>query len=197
MKNSIYILGFLLRHGPLHGYAIKQLIAEDAAHFAKIKLPSIYYHLEQLRRKGMVDSSQEQSGNRPDRLVYTISEAGRNFFTQALRQTMGVTYQSEFQIDALFYFGDFLDQDQQLQQEFIQGLLKRKQKIEKRLGCIENVQAERKQHFPEFVHVFVDAIFSHHILHARAEAEWLQEVTQKMEQRWQSSPPGRQVSKKK
>ena len=59
----------------LHGYKIKQLIAERALDFAHIKLPTIYYHLEKLQAKGFVTSEIEKEGKRPDRFDYTITES--------------------------------------------------------------------------------------------------------------------------
>lgn len=46
MKVPFYILGLLMRYGPQHGYNIKQLVSDGISDFAKIKLPTIYYHLK-------------------------------------------------------------------------------------------------------------------------------------------------------
>ncbi len=43
---GLYILGIIKRHGPIHGYDIKQILDEHVSDFVHIKLPNIYYHLK-------------------------------------------------------------------------------------------------------------------------------------------------------
>ena len=48
----LYILGFLLRYGPQHGYQIKKLISEQMADFTSIKLPPSTTTWRKWRPKG-------------------------------------------------------------------------------------------------------------------------------------------------
>ena len=111
MKIPIYILGFLKRYGPLHGYRLKGLIGEMVSDFTQIKLPAIYYHLEKLEKKGLVYSEKEQDGKRPERSVYAITKTGEEEFSRMLVVSMDSLYRPEFDIDSSLYFFDSLDKD--------------------------------------------------------------------------------------
>ena len=63
MTVPIYILGFLMRFGSMHGYKLKQLISRQVADFTQIKLLSIYYHLEKMEKKEIIWSWQYNEGN--------------------------------------------------------------------------------------------------------------------------------------
>lgn len=187
MKVALYILGMLIRYGSQHGYAIKQLISEDAEHFANIKLPTIYYHLEKLLKEELVSMSQEQSGNRPDRSVFSITSKGKKQFYNILRETLEVEYRSEFSIDGVFYFGDFIDHEKELQGKLSEGLLNRREKIDHKLAKMKEHRNEIYQRIPKDMHVFVDIILSHHLLHCETEKKWVNETLKLVEKRWQAA----------
>ena len=77
-------LGILTR-GEATGYEIKKLFEEGGyQHFVEASFGSIYPALNQLTRDGLVDVRAEAQEKRPDRKVYSITQAGRSQFLAAL-----------------------------------------------------------------------------------------------------------------
>jgi DNA-binding PadR family transcriptional regulator len=171
MKVPFYILGLLMRYGPQHGYNIKQLISEGIADFAKIKLPTIYYHLEKLAEKGYVDSNIEKDSNRPERIVYSITDSGIAYFNSLLNKILHENYAIEFDFDGALYFHSFADSNSIIknlntQEEFIQNKLKE---------LINNKETAVNKLLPEYK-VYCESIFNHHIYHLEAELKWINDT---------------------
>jgi DNA-binding PadR family transcriptional regulator len=77
-------LGILTR-GEATGYEIKKLFEEDGyQHFVEASFGSIYPALNQLTRDGLVEVRAEAQEKRPDRKVYSITQAGRSQFLASL-----------------------------------------------------------------------------------------------------------------
>ncbi len=71
------ILG-ILEFKPVHGYELKRVLEEGIANFWPVKLPAIYPSLHRLEEEGLVAHRTEATlEGRPDRKVYTLTEAGR------------------------------------------------------------------------------------------------------------------------
>ena len=158
MKVPLFILGFLTRQGPLHGYRIKQLITEEASDFAQIKLPTIYYHLEQLQKKEYVTSRKEKEGKRPDRFVYDITSKGKKHFKELLNTSLSALYKAEFDLDAALFFKDALDT------KMLSEALKSHEQYLK--IAVKEIKKHREETaVPEEVKSMVKAIFSHHLVH--------------------------------
>lgn len=70
------ILGFL-REQPLSGYDLKTLCFDhDAQHFWTADQAQIYRTLERLQRAGFVSARVRRQRSRPDRTVYSLTQAG-------------------------------------------------------------------------------------------------------------------------
>lgn len=77
-------LGILTR-GDATGYEIKKLFDDDGyQHFVEASFGSIYPALSRLTQEGLVLVREELQEKRPDRKVYSITEAGRAAFRGAL-----------------------------------------------------------------------------------------------------------------
>lgn len=74
------LLGFL-QYDPKTGYELKQTMDKSTNHFWHAKQSQIYSTLKQLEIDGLVVSHSEPQESRPDRRVYTITDAG----TQAMQ----------------------------------------------------------------------------------------------------------------
>lgn len=175
MKVPFYILGLLMRYGPQHGYNIKQLVSDGIADFANIKLPTIYYHLEKLAEKGYVDSNVEKDGNRPERIVYSITDAGVTHFNSLLKKILNENYSVEFNFDGALYFHTFTDnktiiKNLKLQEEYIQNKLK--EVIIHKESAISNLQPEYRP--------YCKSIFNHHIYHMETELKWISETIKEL-----------------
>lgn len=77
-------LGILTR-GDATGYEIKNLFQEDGyQHFVEASFGSIYPALNRLTEEGLVSVRAEAQEKRPDRKVYSITQAGRTAFIASL-----------------------------------------------------------------------------------------------------------------
>lgn len=166
----LYILGLLLRYGPQHGYQIKKLLGEQLEDFTQIKLPTVYYHLEKMEASGLIRAHCDKEGARPEKTVYCISEAGSDKFKELLEQTLLIKYRPTFDVDATFYFSDYLDNN-----KFIESLTQHKDNLKKTLDYLELHHNETIQYIPEEYKISTDIIFEHHILHYQAELSWAEQ----------------------
>lgn len=164
-----YILGFLIRFGPQHGYRLKQLLSENAADFTRIKLPTIYYHLEKMQQTGLVTVSEEREGHKPERAVYEITEAGRKEFERLLIMLLNHPCEFVFEQDAVLYFHEALQTE-----VVIASLTKQKEKTERIIEHIEEHQTEALPHMALEFQKKAQLIFAHHLLHYQAELKWIQ-----------------------
>ena len=71
----------LLHDRPLYGYEIKQLIEAHMGDWTSIAFGSIYFALDKLAEDGLAEKvAVEQSGSRPSRSVYQITQTGKAEF---------------------------------------------------------------------------------------------------------------------
>lgn len=94
----------LLTRGEATGYEIKKQFEEGGyRHFAGASFGSIYPALGRLTAEGLVSVRDELQDKRPDRKVYSITEAGRARFLEALmRPPKGDRHRSPFAFAMLF-----------------------------------------------------------------------------------------------
>ncbi len=97
------ILG-LLEQGPMTGYELKTLwFDRTIAHFWSSDHTQIYRTLDKLAEQGLVDSHIEYQDERPNRKVYTITEAGRVEFKKWLgTEQPPATVRDAFMIQLFF-----------------------------------------------------------------------------------------------
>lgn len=171
MKFQFYLLGFLARFGPLHGYKLKQLISKQVSDFAQIKMPSIYYHLDSLEKKGFVDSKREQEGKRPERTVYSITESGKDKLKKLFFKILKQEYRPEFLIDGTLFFNEIADP-----KALTAALQAQLVSVEESLDYIHAHQKEVHQNVPEEFLKISGLIFLHHQMHFETEKKWLKKV---------------------
>src|SRR2546429_2258067 len=71
------ILGLLAFWGPLSGYDIKRLFDHILSAMWAAAHSQIYKELRRMKELGWVEMEREEQESRPDRKVYTITQAGR------------------------------------------------------------------------------------------------------------------------
>jgi PadR family transcriptional regulator, regulatory protein AphA len=77
----------LLTRGDATGYEIKKQFEEGGiGHFAEASFGSIYPALSRLTDEGLVSVREEPQDKRPDRKVYSITDAGRTRFLETLNR---------------------------------------------------------------------------------------------------------------
>ena len=81
-------LGILTR-GDATGYEIRKLFEDGGyQHFVEASFGSIYPALNRLTEEGLVSVREESQEKRPDRKVYSITQAGRTTLIGTLMKTM-------------------------------------------------------------------------------------------------------------
>lgn len=76
----LFVLGTLARQGPMHGHQIRRVAQVDRTElWTDIKVGSVYAALSRMASEGAITVSRsERVGNRPERTVYEITDAGRD-----------------------------------------------------------------------------------------------------------------------
>ncbi len=68
----------ILALGDATGYEIKKMVAEGSfSFFSEASYGSIYPALTKLTTEGLIECRQESQSNRPDKKIYSLTEAGR------------------------------------------------------------------------------------------------------------------------
>ncbi len=82
------LLGFLDCDHPWTGYDLKTVMDQSTANFWHAYHSQIYTTLRHLEEEGLVVSKIEEQDDRPDRRLYTITEAGRRDLLDWLSQPL-------------------------------------------------------------------------------------------------------------
>ncbi|MCR3758273.1 PadR family transcriptional regulator [Clostridium felsineum] len=175
MKVQLYILGLLMRYGPKHGYSIKQIVSDNIAAFAKIKLPTIYYHLDKLSEKAYINSVIQKDGNRPEKTVYSITDLGVNYFNSLLNKILAENYSLEFDFDGVLYFSDFANKN-----DIIINLNRQKEYIENKLKELIVTKDNTLNNLLPDYRIYCISIFNHHIYHLQTELKWINETLKEL-----------------
>ena len=172
----LYILGFLLRYGPQHGYQLKKLLAEQMADFTDIKLPTIYYHLEKLEAAGLITAREDREGSRPEKRIYAVAPAGEERFRQLLSQTLELEYRPTFDVDAALYFSDHVEPV-----DFLAALQGHAANLRESLTRLREHREQVLLCIPAGMRTSAELIISHHELHYQAELDWAGQAIEKLE----------------
>jgi len=124
------------------GYEIKKHFEQSFAHFFVAGYGSIYPALSELTRVGMVSCQDVAQDKRPDKKVYSITEAGRAQLGVALAQTPPRhKVRSEFLV--LMYFAHLMTVER-----LAEVLDERVRDIDGMLACIDNAFEDQGQRSP-------------------------------------------------
>ena len=164
MDRELLLLG-LLRHGGLHGYRLNEFINRDLAYCTDLKKPTAYHLLGKMAERGwIIETDEQQEGNRPPRRVFQITEAGEAMFQTLLRENLAAHTPTRFTGDIGIAFMDALPPEEQA------ALL-----AERRAGL--TAELESLQHTPENAHRgSLALLITHQIRHLTAELAWLDEI---------------------
>lgn len=174
----LYILGFLLRYGPQHGYQIKKRMSEQMADFTNIKLPTIYYHLEKMERDGLISAEELREGLRPEKRVYQITPEGKERFLSLLRQTLELEYRPTFAVDGALFFSEYVEVG-----DLVSALECHAANLREALERLRTHKVQTLGSIPEGMRMAAELIFTHHELHYQAELDWAERAVTNMEGR--------------
>ena len=99
----------VLAFGDASGYEIKKQLEEGPlAHFYRAGFGSIYPALGKLSEEGLVTCTETAQEGRPGKKTYSLTSAGREAFTRALRKKPA---EDRIRSESLFmlFFGNFLE----------------------------------------------------------------------------------------
>jgi DNA-binding PadR family transcriptional regulator len=97
--NRLFVLASLAAHGPLHGHAIRRQAEEDRTElWSEVRPGSLYPALHRLQAEGLIAPVRtEQTGKRPARTVYELTEEG----SRELRILWEQAFEDELQPEAI------------------------------------------------------------------------------------------------
>lgn len=89
MHKTLLILG-LLRNGPIHGHELHRIVRLHGELYADLKKANLYYLLERLAKDKYLSVEVETGtrGKRGERLVYSLTDKGRAYFNELLREVI-------------------------------------------------------------------------------------------------------------
>lgn len=100
----------VLTLGDATGYDIKKRFEHSFRHFMAVSQAAIYPALRELNEAGLVTCTRVEQADRPARKVYSITEAGRQSFVDALVATPP-RHEVRSSFIALVFFGHMLPHD--------------------------------------------------------------------------------------
>ena len=113
-KPATMLLG-LIYEKPLNAYEIiKRLNYMNVKWWFNIADSTVYSTLKTLEKRGYISGTVEKVGNMPDRTVYSISDTGKDKFTDALKASvLQFSYDTNIFSIAAFFLGVFAPDEQQ------------------------------------------------------------------------------------
>jgi DNA-binding PadR family transcriptional regulator len=125
------ILG-LLNYDSMTGYDIKKMFDESINNFWAASLSQIYRELGTLENKGYLTSVIQQQHDRPDKRIYSITEAGKTEFRYWITnfpQSLSKETRDEFTLR--IFFGSYLSKEELIKQfqRFINEKLKHMEEL--------------------------------------------------------------------
>ena len=103
------LLGFL-NYRPMTGYELKQYFDQSIHHFWNASLSQIYPTLSRMAEEGLLTMRIEYQENRPNRKVYSITDAGREELQRWLREPIDLP-QMRLAFLIQVFFGGNLDKE--------------------------------------------------------------------------------------
>jgi DNA-binding PadR family transcriptional regulator len=174
MERQLLILGLLLNEN-MHGYQLNEHIEHTLGFYTDLKKPTLYYTLDKLEKQGYVRAQIEQEGNRPERRVYEVTEAGRAHFLDLLRRTLGDFARTTYGDDIAVMFMDQLPAAER------RHLLSEKhQKTQVALDHLRDLPPHGGS---------VQHVIAHHIIHLEAEIHWLDGILHELSESLRLAQP--------
>lgn len=180
LSNSELALLSLLMEEPRHAYQIEQVIEErNMRYWTEIGFSSIYRLLSKLEKSGLISGQlQPPEGRGPARKVYHLTPDGEKTWKQSALNTLA--------------------QPKRTYSSFLLGLdnlcslppIEAQQAIAENLANQESVFQQLKQAVemhPQKDDFFIDIFFDYLLIQLETEISWLQELSEKLEEYYQST----------
>lgn len=161
MIKQLLLLGVLM-NGNMHGYRLNEYVKHAMSFYTDLKKSTAYYILDQLEKNGYVNHGIDKEGKRPERRIYAITEAGKDYFLKLLRDCLGDYRPTSFGDDIGATFIDHLPSEQARDL-----LIKKHQKVEDELAIYKGIEEHRGS---------LQYAISHHIAHLETDISWINEI---------------------
>jgi DNA-binding PadR family transcriptional regulator len=106
------LLGFLMRNS-MTGYDLKKAFSISFSFFSGLSYGSIYPALKKMEKQGLITKRLEIQDGAPNRKVYTITEAGKTAFLDALRSPLSQDQPKSPFLMRLFFFAHLSPEERQ------------------------------------------------------------------------------------
>ncbi|NBD24008.1 PadR family transcriptional regulator [Paenibacillus glycinis] len=133
MNSQDVILGLLHRQ-PLSGYEIKQMLEMPLSFFFDASFGTIYPTLAKLEAQGYILKESVIQESRPNKNVYSLTEAGRAQFQAYLESPVEKdSYRSDFMVR--MFFGEHMDHDTLT--DWVRDEIRKSEEAEKQISLIK------------------------------------------------------------
>lgn len=168
MDHELLLLG-LLRLESMHGYQLNEFLDKRLGFLTDLKRSTAYYLLNKLEENGYIAKQVEREGNRPQRYVYELTEAGRRHFRELLDANLRQAHLPSYDTDVGLLFMDALSS-----QELREAL------EEKRAGLVEMLEVLRGYVDEHPAGSPARYALQHNVVHLQAELSWLDEILEEL-----------------
>lgn len=164
------ILG-LLAHEELSGYDIKKQIDGSISNFWEVGFGQIYPALKTLQEEGSIEGREVESEKGPDRIVYSITSAGKEKLSGWLAQEVDKEY-VKYEILVKVFFGYMLPMQATIDriEAFEKNNLARSRQMEKYTEVLKKLIDENEDH----LYFYLTALFGQYTY--QASAQWAREA---------------------
>jgi DNA-binding PadR family transcriptional regulator len=177
---ELAIMG-LLAEGAKHGYQIEQLIEQRGLReWTEIGFSSIYYTLKKMETQKWLESEKQDSGERPARKVYRLSQAGLQVYHDGVKAYLTKPRPRS---------GDF---DLGLGNMVVLTPAERREALQQYRDDLylhlQNVRHKFSRELDENIPHHVKALFEHSLVKLEAEFGWVEKFIREMDDEEAGSP---------
>jgi DNA-binding PadR family transcriptional regulator len=183
MNNSELFLLCLINQNPRYGYEIAHFLEEsNAGLWINISMPYVYRLLKNFEMEGWGAANQVESGNRPNKNVYQITEKGRDALFSAIQKNDFGTDRIFFGMDVALAAHTLIEEKLDLM-PLIEWKIK---KLNEELGQF-NLEGIRHSELTDD-EVMAILIMEHRVGFINSELEWLKKVGLTLSKRNNNQP---------
>jgi DNA-binding PadR family transcriptional regulator len=177
MHKELHLLGLLLL-GPKTGYQLHRITEAHGELYADLKKGNVYYLLDRLAKSGalLVAAETGAPGPRRERLVYAITDQGRQRFHELLREVLRTYEVPHTGVEVGMVFLPYLDVS-----EATQLLTERRSAVLERRGAVE-----REMQSSEHGHVSLAQ--DHLLCLIEAELSWIERTITRLQRNEEEEP---------
>ncbi|MDP4153630.1 MAG: PadR family transcriptional regulator [Bacillota bacterium] len=170
-NTTAYIILGLLAHEDSSGYDLKKKIDVMISQFWDVGYGQLYPTLKVLEKEGSIKGATVQSEKGPDRIVYSITDAGRQKLTQWMSLPLEKEY-IRYEILLKLFFGSLSNPEDNIRR--IEAFQKQHEVDYKMISMfksnLERVFGENKDH----LYYYLTVLFGEHIY--KAYLDWASEA---------------------